>query len=79
MGLLMTAPGADLALKNKSGKQQNSWQGILQTDKLSRQILEEYVQGWQSQICVSCDPWHHGAAPSGGVCPEGVHEEHADG
>ena len=80
MGLLMTAPGADLALKNKSGKQQNSWQGILQTDyKLSRQILEEYVQGWRSQICVSCDPWHHGAASGWGVGIEGVHEEHADG
>ena len=60
-------------------KQQNSWQGVLQTDKLSRQILEEYVQGWRSQICVSCDPWHHGAASSWGVGIEGVHEEHADG
>ena len=60
-------------------KQQNSWQGVLKTDKLSRQILEEYVQGWQSQICVSCDPWHHGAASNWGVGIEGVHEEHADG
>ena len=69
-----------LLSRTKLEKQQNSWQGILQTDyKLSRQILEEYVQGWQSQICVSCDPWHHGAASNWGVGIEGVHEEHADG
>ena len=88
MALLITAPGANLALKNKDGKTAEQMArysrnlGFIpsNTFTLRRGLrISFFVQGWQPQICVSFDPWHDGAASSWDVGLEGVDEEHTDG